>query len=615
MHRWKTIVEPFRIHSVEPVEFTTVEQRTAWLQEAGNNLFALRAEHVLIDLLTDSGTGAMSRDQWAGIQRGDESYAGSPSWFRFLDAVQNLFPFRHVIPTHQGRAAEKILFSVIGGPGKVVPNNTHFDTTRANIEHTGAEAVDLVIAEGKRPELVHPFKGNMDIAALDALIQRVGVANIPAVMVTITNNSGGGQPVSLANLREVRAVCDRYGVPLFLDVCRFAENAWFIHEREEGQQGRPIVDIVRDIGALADGMTMSAKKDGMANIGGWLAMNDDDLAAQCRNLLILTEGFPTYGGLAGRDLEAIAQGLTEVVDPHYLRYRIRSTAYLADALDAAGVPVVKPAGGHAVYLDARALLPHIPPLQYPGQALATALYREGGIRGCEIGTVMFGRHPDGSEHPAAMDLVRLAIPRRTYTQSHIDYVIEVVRWVAERAGELQGMRIVDEPPALRHFTARFAPVFSWLTANAPQESGESIIHCDFRLGNVILAPDRPGRVAAVLDWELATIGDPLLDLGYFLATVPEAGRPANPTVQLGLAMCEPGYPTRSQLADRYATATGRDLSGLPWYTVLALWKLAVLYDYSARRAQNGHGDPYYSNPGLVPAFLHEAQDTIDKDGL
>ncbi len=458
MHRWKTIVEPFRIHSVEPVEFTTVEQRGRWLEEAGNNLFALRAEHVLIDLLTDSGTGAMSRDQWAGIQRGDESYAGSPSWFRFLEAVQHLFPFRHVIPTHQGRAAEKILFSVIGGPGKVVPNNTHFDTTRANIEHTGAQAVDLVIAEGKRPELVHPFKGNMDIAALDELIQRVGAANIPAVMVTITNNSGGGQPVSLANLREVRAVCDKYGLPLFLDGCRFAENAWFIHEREEGQQDRSITDIVRDIAALADGMTMSAKKDGMANIGGWLAMNDDDLAAQCRNLLILTEGFPTYGGLAGRDLEAIAQGLTEVVDPHYLRYRIRSTAYLADALDASGVPVVKPAGGHAVYLDARALLPHIPPLQYPGQALAAALYREGGIRGCEIGTVMFGRHPDGSEHPAAMDLVRLAIPRRTYTQSHIDYVVEVVRWVAERAGDLRGMRIVDEPPALRHFTARFEPV-------------------------------------------------------------------------------------------------------------------------------------------------------------
>ena len=458
MHRWRTIVEPFRIHSVEPVQFSTVEQRTGWLQEAGHNLFNLHAEHVLIDLLTDSGTGAMSRDQWAAIQHGDESYAGSPSWYRFLAAVQHLFPFRHVIPTHQGRAAEKILFSVIGGPGKVVPNNTHFDTTRANVEHTGALALDLVIAEGRQPDLEHPFKGNMDIDALEAAITTHGVANIPAVFVTVTNNSGGGQPVSLANLRAVREVCDRHGLPLFLDACRFAENAWFIHEREEGQQGRPIIDIVRDMAALADGMTMSAKKDGMANIGGWLAMNDDRLAADCRNLLILTEGFPTYGGLAGRDLEAIAQGLEEVVDPHYLRYRITSTAYLADALDRLGVPVVKPAGGHAVYIDARSLLSHIPPLQYPGQALATALYREGGIRGCEIGTVMFGLPPDGTETPAAMDLVRLAIPRRTYTQSHIDYVVEVVGWVAERAKELRGLRIVEQPSALRHFTARFEPL-------------------------------------------------------------------------------------------------------------------------------------------------------------
>jgi tryptophanase len=458
MQRWTTIVEPFRIHSVEPMRFNTVEERTARLEDAGHNLFNLRADDVLIDLLTDSGTGAMSRDQWAAIQRGDESYAGSPSWFRFLEAVQALFPFEHVIPTHQGRAAEKILFSVIGGPGKHIPNNTHFDTTRANIEFTGAEAVDLVIPEGRQPDLIHPFKGNMDIAALDAFIRDRGPANVPVVFVTITNNSGGGQPVSLANLREVRRVCDLYDIPLFLDGCRFAENAWFIREREEGQQGRPVREIVRDIGAIADGMTMSAKKDGLANIGGWLAMNDGDLAARCRNLLILTEGFPTYGGLAGRDLEAIAQGLTEVVDEHYLQYRIQSTAYLADALDRAGVPVVKPAGGHAVYLDARALLSHIPPLEYPGQALATALYREGGIRGCEIGTVMFGRHPDGSEHPAAMDLVRLAIPRRTYTQSHIDYVIEVVTWVAGRVGELRGLRIVDEPPALRHFTARFQPL-------------------------------------------------------------------------------------------------------------------------------------------------------------
>jgi tryptophanase len=457
MDRWRTIIEPFRIHSVEPIRLTTVDERQRALEQAGYNLFNLHADDVLIDLLTDSGTGAMSRDQWAGVQRGDESYAGSPSWYAFLESVQALFPFRHVIPTHQGRAAEKILFSVLGGPGKVIPNNTHFDTTRANVEFTGAEAVDLVIPEGRIPSAAHPFKGNMDVAALEALLAE-RADDVPVVFVTITNNSGGGQPVSLANLREVRAVCDRYGKPLFLDACRFAENAWFIHEREDGQGDRPIPDIVREMASLADGMTMSAKKDGLANIGGWLAMDDDALAEPCRNLLILTEGFPTYGGLAGRDLEAIAQGLREVVDEDYLRYRIRSTAYLGEALDASGVPVVKPFGGHAVYLDARALLPHIPPLEYPGQALAVALYREGGIRGCEIGTVMFGRHPDGTEAPAAMDLVRLAIPRRTYTQSHVDYVIEVVRWVAERARELRGMRIVEQPAALRHFTARFEPL-------------------------------------------------------------------------------------------------------------------------------------------------------------
>ena len=457
MDRWQTIIEPFRIHSVEPVRLTTVDERDAALRRAGWNLFNLHADDVLIDLLTDSGTGAMSRDQWAAIQHGDESYAGSPSWFAFLESVQTLFPFKHVIPTHQGRAAEKILFSVIGGPGKVIPNNTHFDTTRANVEFSGAEAVDLVIPEGRDPSALHPFKGNMDVEALDALLtKRAG--DVPVVFVTITNNSGGGQPVSLENLRAVRAVCDRHGVPLFLDACRFAENAWFIKLREPGQADRSIPDIVRDMAGLANGMTMSAKKDGLANIGGWLALDDDTLAEACRNLLILTEGFPTYGGLAGRDLEAIAQGLREVVDEDYLRYRVRSTAYLGEALDQAGVPLVKPFGGHAIYLDARALLAHVPPLEYPGQALAVALYREGGIRGCEIGTVMFGRHPDGTETPAPMDLVRLAIPRRTYTQSHIDYVIEVVRSVAERAGELRGMRIVESPPALRHFTARFEPV-------------------------------------------------------------------------------------------------------------------------------------------------------------
>ncbi len=458
MDRWKTIIEPFRIHSVEPIALKTVEQREAALRGAGWNLFNLHAEDVVVDLLTDSGTGAMSRDQWAGIQRGDESYAGSPSWFAFLESVQALFPFKHVIPTHQGRAAEKILFSALGGPGKSIPNNTHFDTTRANVEYTGAEAIDLVIPEGRVPSAIHPFKGNMDVAALEAFLTERGAANVPVVFVTVTNNSGGGQPVSLANLREVRAVCDRFGVPLFLDACRFAENAWFIHEREDGQSARAIPDIVREMASLVDGMTMSAKKDGLANIGGWLAMNDDELAEQCRNLLILTEGFPTYGGLAGRDLEAIAQGLREVVDEDYLRYRIRSTAYLGEALETAGVPIVRPVGGHAVYIDARALLPHIPPLEYPGQALAVALYREGGIRGCEIGSVMFGRRPDGTESAGPMELVRLAIPRRTYTQSHIDYVIEVVRWVAQHGAELRGYRIADEPRALRHFTARFSPL-------------------------------------------------------------------------------------------------------------------------------------------------------------
>jgi tryptophanase len=374
-----------------------------------------------------------------------------------LEAVRELFPFRHVIPTHQGRAAEKILYTAVGGRGRVVPNNTHFDTTRANVEFTGAEAVDLVIAEGRQPSLIHPFKGNMDTAALERLLEERGDA-VPLVVMTITNNTGGGQPVSLANLRAVREVCDRFAKPLFLDGCRFAENAWFIKTREPGQEHRPVLDIVREIGGLADGMTMSAKKDALVNIGGWLALDDDGLAEQCRNLLILTEGFPTYGGLAGRDLEAIAQGLREVVDEDYLRYRIRSTAYLGDALVAAGIPCVQPFGGHAVYLDARALLPHIPPLQYPGQALAVELYRAGGIRGCEIGTVMFGRHPDGSETPASMDLVRLAIPRRTYTQSHIDFVIEVARDVAARASVLRGYRMVREPAQLRHFTATFEPL-------------------------------------------------------------------------------------------------------------------------------------------------------------
>jgi tryptophanase len=453
----RTIIEPFRIKSVEPIRWTTREEREQQLRAAHYNLFLLPADEVLIDLLTDSGTGAMSTWQWGALMEADESYAGSRSFDRLRRVVQDIFGYKHVIPTHQGRAAERILFGVMCKKGHIVPNNTHFDTTRANVEFTGAEAVDLVIPEGREPSLEHPFKGNMDLDALEALLERRS-HDVPVVFVTVTNNSGGGQPVSLENLRGVRKLCDRFDVPLFLDACRFAENAWFIKEREEGQRERKIADIVREMAWLADGMTMSAKKDGLANIGGWLAMNDDGLAERCRNLTILTEGFPTYGGLAGRDLEAIAQGLHEVVDEHYLRYRVRSTEYLGEALDRAGVPVVKPFGGHAVYVDARALLPHIEPLRYPGQSLAVALYLAGGIRTVEIGTVMFGRRPDGSERPAAMDLVRLAIPRRTYTQSHIDYVIEVVADVARRASTLPGYRIVEEPSQLRHFTARFEPL-------------------------------------------------------------------------------------------------------------------------------------------------------------
>jgi tryptophanase len=454
---FRAIIEPFRIHSVEPMRMLDRDQRERRLLSAGYNLFALHADDVLIDLLTDSGTGAMSSEQWAAIQRGNEAYAGAPSWFRFVAAVRELFPFRHVLPTHQGRAAEKILFSVVGGPGRVIPNNTHFDTTRANIEASGAEAVDLVIEEGTKPDSWHPFKGNMDCTELEKLL---GSRNddVPLVMITVTNNSGGGQPVSMANLREVRQVCDRYGKPLFLDACRFAENAWFIKTREDGYADVDVADIVREMAGYADGMTMSAKKDPLANIGGWLALNDDAVAERCRSLEILTEGFPTYGGLAGRDLDAIAVGLREAVDEDYLRYRIGSTAYLGNALLRLGVPVVVPFGGHAIFIDARAFLPHIPPLHYPGQALACALYLEGGVRSCEIGTVMFGRHPDGSEQPAPMDLVRLAIPRRTYTQSHIDYVTEVVERVAARSGELAGMKMTYEPARLRHFTATFRPI-------------------------------------------------------------------------------------------------------------------------------------------------------------
>ena len=455
----RSIIEPFRIKSVQAIDLPTVEERETALQRAGYNLFGLHADEVIIDLLTDSGTGAMSAKQWAGMMIGDESYAGARSFFRFEKAVRDLTGYTEVIPTHQGRAAERILFANAVSEGDVVPSNTHFDTTRANVEYQGAEARDLVVAEGTDPAALLPFKGNVDVEALRTTIDEVGVDRIPLVMVTITNNSGGGQPVSMENLREVRAICDEHSLPLILDACRFAENAWFIKLRENGYADKTPREIAREMFGLADGCTMSAKKDGLSNIGGFVALNDVELAAQCRNLLILTEGFPTYGGLAGYDLEAIAVGLNEVLDENYLRYRIRSTEYLAEKVYNAGVPIVRPAGGHAVYLDAKSLLPHIPPEQYPAQALAVELYRNGGVRGVEIGSVMFGKvQADGSETPAPMELVRLAIPRRTYTQSHIDFVAEVVIDVAMGAGDIGGYRIVEQAPWLRHFTARFEAV-------------------------------------------------------------------------------------------------------------------------------------------------------------
>ena len=452
----KTIIEPFRIKVVEPLRMTTREERERILRAAHFNVFLIRAEDVLIDLLTDSGTGAMSSLQWAGVMRGDESYAGARSWYVLQERIQSLTGFKHVLPTHQGRASERILFELVGGPGKIVPNNNHFDTTRANVEHTGAQAVDLVIDEGRQPASRHPFKGNMDLAKLEALIREAGptpAERIPLVMVTITNNSGGGQPVSLENLRGVRRICDKYKLPLFLDACRFAENAWFIKQREPGQRDRSVRDIVRDIFDLADGATISAKKDGLVNIGGLLLLRDEELVRRADELLILTEGFITYGGLAGRDLEAMAQGFDEVVEDDYLRYRIRSTEYLGEKLLAAGIQIVEPPGGHAIYIDAKHFCRHIPPAQFPGQALVCGLYRHAGIRGVEIGSVMFGR-----ETPPAMELVRLAIPRRVYTQSHVDYVVEAIIEVYREREKLRGLEITWEPPSLRHFTAHFREV-------------------------------------------------------------------------------------------------------------------------------------------------------------
>jgi tryptophanase len=455
----KTIIEPFKIKSVEPIKFTTVAEREEILRRGSYNLFLVPAEDVLIDLLTDSGTSAMSADQWAGIMRGDESYAGARSFFRFDAKVRELTGFKHIIPTHQGRAAERILFSIVGGPGKQVPNNSHFDTTRANIEFSGAEAVDLPTPEGIDPDVIADFKGNMNTTALEKFIADVGPKNIPLCMITVTNNSQGGQPVSMQNIRETKQICKRHGIPLFLDACRFAENAYFIKLREPGFAERSVKSIVQEMFSHADGCTMSAKKDAIVNIGGFLAMNDDALAQKARNLLIVTEGFPTYGGLAGRDLEAIAIGLEEVLDEHYLRYRIRSTAYLGERLVQAGVPILQPPGGHAIYLNAKKFLPHVPAEQYPGQALSVELYRAAGIRSVEIGSVMFGRcDAAGKFIPAKMELVRLAIPRRVYTQSHIDYVIEAIVEVFQHRDRIPGYRIVEEPPMLRHFTAKFAPI-------------------------------------------------------------------------------------------------------------------------------------------------------------
>ncbi|HTR65880.1 MAG TPA: tryptophanase [Terriglobales bacterium] len=447
----KTIIEPFRIKSVEPIRWTTRAEREQLLRAAHYNLFLLPAADVLIDLLTDSGTGAMSTHQWAAMMEGDESYAGSVSFERFRKSVQNIFGYRHVIPTHQGRAAERILFSVMCKKGDVVPNNTHFDTTRANVEFVGAEAVDLVIPEGRQPGLVHPFKGNMDVLALDELIGRVGRQRVPLVMLTVTNNSGGGQPVSMENVRQVSEVCRRHGIPLYFDACRFAENAYFIKMRESGYESKTPKQIAQEMFSYGDGCTMSAKKDGMANIGGFLCTNNDLLAQQEKDLLILTEGYPTYGGLAGRDLEAIAVGIQEALQEEYLCYRITSTAYLGNHVAAQGVPIVQPPGGHAVYLDARAFLPNIPPEQFPGAALAAELYLEGGIRSVEIGTLMFGA-------AATMDLVRLAIPRRVYTQSHIDYVVEIILEVWKNRESIRGMKLAYEAPFLRHFTARLQPL-------------------------------------------------------------------------------------------------------------------------------------------------------------
>lgn len=450
--KYQTIIEPFKIKMVEPIKMISREQRIIELEKSFYNLFQIRAENILIDFLTDSGTSAMSAAQWGRLMEGDESYAGCRSFFEFESAVKDLTNYKYVFPTHQGRAAERILFSAIdGGKGKLIPSNTHFDTTRANIEASETEAHDLVIDEGKIPSLEHPFKGNMDVLKLERFIEKNGPQNIPLCMLTITNNSGGGQPVSMENIRETKHVCKKYNIPLFLDACRFAENAYFIKLREPGYEKRAIKDIAQEMFSYADGCTMSAKKDGLVNMGGFLAFNDDSLSIKVQGIEILTEGFPTYGGLSGRDLAALAQGLKEVIDEDYLEYRIVSTQYLGNALSNSGIPIIRPVGGHAVYIDAKAMLPHIPSNEFPGHALACELYKEGGIRSCEIGTLMFGKN-------STMELVRLAIPRRVYTQSHIDYAIEVIQDVNQNKNSIRGYKIIEEPKFLRHFSAKLAPV-------------------------------------------------------------------------------------------------------------------------------------------------------------
>jgi tryptophanase len=448
----RTLIEPFRIKSVEPIRMTTRAERERLLDEARRNVFRLRAEDVLIDWLTDSGTGAMSSRQWAAIMEGDESYAGARSFYRLQAVIRELTGMAHFLPTHQGRAAEKVLFTAVCKKGEVVPNNCHFDTTRANLEYLGVEALDLVIPEGLQPALIHPFKGNIDLDRVEDLLRRRG-EHIPFGMITVTNNTGGGQPVSMANLRAYSELLHRHGKPLIMDVCRFAENAMFIKLREPGYAEVPVKAIVQEMFSLADGCTMSAKKDGMVNIGGFIVLRSEEWMDAARNMLILTEGFPTYGGLAGRDLEALAVGLLEGIDEDYLRYRLRTAEYLGERLEAAGIGIVRPTGGHAVYIDARSILPDMPVEHYPAWALCNALYLQGGIRGVEIGSVMFGkRRADGTESFHSMELVRLAFPRRMYTQSHFDYAAEVIAEVKDDAKRIRGVRITKQPPFLRHFT-------------------------------------------------------------------------------------------------------------------------------------------------------------------